>query len=166
MATGKHEYDDPKIIRSNSDDVKWLFAMFAASRTTLIALDKLGHRLDALGEREALMAAHEEVLRITRAIFQTFPPEKHQTINNQLDNIHFEMKIGKVPAGKDNGQVYTDIGDLDTLIYYAHRMSCTFCSHPTWCNSRCSLGKALDHCCPEGRTKRESWSEIDIEAKD
>lgn len=163
--TRPHEYDNG-IIRSSAEDVRWLFAMFAAARTALIAQDTLAKRLEVVHEADNLKHIQEELLRITRTIFLTFPPEKHETINRQLDNIHYKLEIGKSPFN-DTGSCYTNIGDLDTLIYYAHRMTCIFCSHPTWCNSRCDLGKALDHCCPESRTRKESWSEINIEsAKD
>ena len=165
MARFKHEYDSPYIIRSNAEDTRWLFAMYAACNTTKIAGDTLKKRLEVIEKVERLRELHKELLEITHQINLTFPPDKYQTINRQIDNIHFKLEIGKSPFN-DTGNVYVNIGDLDTLIYYAHRMSCIFCSHPTWCNSRCELGKALDHCCPEGRTKRESWSEIDVGVKD
>lgn len=163
MKKSRHEYDNPNIIRSNADDVRWLFALFAAVRTTKEAQDRLGNRLDAVGQRDRLNKLQEDLLEVWNTVFLTFPPEKHDTIVRQLDTIHFKLEIGQSPFN-DLGYVYTSINDLDALIYYAHRMSCIFCSHPTWCNSRCELGKALDHCCPEGRTKKESWSEIDIAA--
>lgn len=165
MARFKHEYESPYIIRSSAEDTRWLFAMYAACNTTMIAGDTLKKRLEVIEKVERLRELHEELLEITHMINLTFPPDKYQTINRQIDNIHFKLEIGKSPFN-DTGNVYVNIGDLDTLIYYAHRMSCIFCSHPTWCNSRCELGKALDHCCPEGRTKRESWSEIDVGVKD
>lgn len=165
MARFKHEYDSPYIIRSSAEDTRWLFAMYAACNTTMIAGDTLKKRLEVIDKAEQLRELHKKLLEITHQIRLTFPPEKHQTISRQIDNIHFKLEIGKSPFN-DTGNVYVSIGDLDTLIYYAHRMSCIFCSHPTWCNSRCELGKALDHCCPEGRTKRESWSEIDVGIKD
>lgn len=155
--------DNPNIIRSSADDVRWLFSLFATVRTTQIANDTLGNRLDIIGKRERLREIHDELLKIVQDVFQTFPPEKHATINRQLDTIHYKLEIGRTPYN-DDGYVYTKMDDLDVLIKFAHKMNCQICSHPSWCNSRCKLGKALDRCCPESRGRKESWSNIDVTA--
>ena len=159
-----HELDG-NIIRSNSHDTKWFFALCAAVRTLELIGDQLASRVDILGERNALSEVHGEVLRITNAILDTFPHEKHPAMERQMQSIYYRIDVSR-PVNGSKANTLMDVDDLGTLMKYAHKMNCQICSHPSWCGSRCDLGKVFDRCCPESRGKKESWAFIDISAND
>lgn len=159
-------YREPEgIIRSNSHDTKWFFALCASVRTLELIGEKLSSRVDITGEREAISSVHDEALRITEKLLNTFPPEKHPAIERQMESIYYRIDVAR-PVNANKANTLMDVDDLGVLIKYAHKMNCQICSHPTWCGNRCDLGKVFDRCCPESRGYKESWAFIDIGAAD
>ena len=149
------------IIRSNSHDINWLFALGAAVRTLDKAREELGDRIDVSGQRETAERLYTEIDDMFHSLLLTYPPEKYPSILRQMQSIFYRIDTVR-PVNADKAHTLMDVDDLSVLIKFAHRMNCQICSHPTWCGSRCDLGKTFDRCCPEHRGKKESWSEIDV----
>lgn len=154
--------DEYPIIRSSSHDVNWLMILSAICSS----LDSLGRELDrriaATDNEEMLHVALHATEVMRDQILMTFPPEKRDSIQRQFGHLFVDCKT-YVPIGyKSKAETVMAVDHLDTLIRYAHTMNCQICSHPTWCNKRCGLGRALDACCPEHRDRKESWQDIDV----
>lgn len=147
-------------IRCNSHDTKWLFALAATVKTLEQVETELQNRFEAIHAIDKLHELQAETRAIAEMLVQTYPREKHRTIQNQLDSVYYRIDVGKPINPKSNTIIDVDV--LGVLIKYAYEMNCKICSHPTWCNSRCPLGNAFDRCLPETRGRKESWSDLDV----
>lgn len=153
-----------QVIRSCAHDTQWLFALDAAVRTLDCYSSECRNRIEAISEAEAFDRARADLRRITENVTYTFPQEKWGAIERQLGNLFYRIDTGKPLNPRTNTLV--DVDELDTLIRYAHDFNCKTCSHPSYCGSRCELGKVLDHMLPQQRNKKESWADIDVTRED
>lgn len=158
-------HEEPGIIRSNSHDTKWWFALTAAARTMDLIREHLGDRLKIINGMDTAGRLYDESEQLVADLLSTYPPEKHEAMLRQLQHVYFHIDVGR-PVLKETANTIIDVDQLGTLIDFAHANSCRLCSHPTWCGSRCELGKVFDRILPETRGKKESWLDIDVTKDD
>ena len=151
------------VIRSNAHDTQWLFGFDASVRTLDCYQEEGKNRLEAIGAAEELASIRQRLRIICERLSLTFPQEKLAAIQRQLPYLYYRIDVGRPMDSKTN--TIMDVDELGTIIEYAHKMNCQICPHPSYCGSRCQLGKVFDHILPEQRDRKESWADIDIVTK-
>lgn len=155
----KERPDEIPVIRAQSQETNWLFALMASVRTMEMVDQELGKRLEAVCGREEMKELAKAASRLVNDLVMTWPVEKRQTLRKPAKYLYYQINVG-IPAGQDKTCTAVNVHTLGTVLNYAHEQ-CKLCVKPERCN-QCDLGKALDRCVPECREKKCSWAEIDI----
>lgn len=134
---------DLPIIRTNSDEIRYIYLLFAAQDAFEKTAPRLDRRLAAIpyGKRD-LKTLHTVLTKLLVSIMKTLPDEKKDTVARMARHAYYHVSFG-VPAsklGEDECIVKSD--DLNVLIHYAFEQ-CKLCLAQS-CN-HCPLGRVLDH---------------------